>query len=531
MKGSFVFRRSGLEITGWMLITLLATAVRLHNISVPYFWTDEAYSALVSVLSPQAIWFHMGHEVHPPGYFLLLHLWITVFGDGVLAIRSMSAVAGIITVVLSMWFMRLISTSRTAMLAGLLIALLPISVRYSQEARMYTLETVWLLGATIALVYWLMSLRSRYLLAYGLLMSAALYTHYLAILCALSHFLYLVILRFQRDKTLHYLSRPGLWMTYVAISILYIPWLISLVSEVFLHTEQLKAGGDIFWIPAMTLNTVPSSIWRFLTVRDNLELPVALYLALPTLVLLATVWVALKENGRLKSGLLLLIYTFFPLVAIALISFKFPMFIERYMAFAAMGIPMVLALAIVRVARRHFILAVMCVCVLLGIQCVGLNTVYQQGDDLDDPRNEASHPLDDMVARVNESAIAGDGLVVDGGYWWLTVVYYSRTGIYPLLYDPSTDGSTDNRPNGYGASTLMYQDRDKVFLEDLRQLPANIKRLWWITATAQADDKNLFPDNWQCLFAEDAGDMELRLYVIGRAQKDADHGGASPCKS
>src|SRR5471032_2452983 len=162
MKRSFISLHSGTESTAWLLIILLASMVRFHNINLPYFWTDEAFSALVSVLSPQAIWFHMGHEVHPPGYFLLLHLWITVFGDGVLAIRSMSAVAGIITVVLSMWFMRLISTSRTAMLAGLLIALLPISVRYSQEARMYTLETVWLLGATIALVYWLMSLRSRY---------------------------------------------------------------------------------------------------------------------------------------------------------------------------------------------------------------------------------------------------------------------------------------------------------------------------------------------------------------------------------
>jgi len=62
---------SGAERTGWLLILLLASMVRFHTISLPYFWTDEAFSALVSVLSPQAIWFHMGHEVHPPLYFLL----------------------------------------------------------------------------------------------------------------------------------------------------------------------------------------------------------------------------------------------------------------------------------------------------------------------------------------------------------------------------------------------------------------------------------------------------------------------------
>ncbi|MEB0044990.1 MULTISPECIES: glycosyltransferase family 39 protein [unclassified Pseudomonas] len=520
MTRSFLSRHSGAESTGWLLIILLAAMVRFHNINLPYFWTDEAFSALVSVLSPQAIWFHMGRDVHPPLYFLMLHVWIAVFGDSVFAIRAMSAVAGVATVAVGMWLMRLISTLKTALLAGLLIALLPISVRYSQEARMYTLETLWLLGATIALVYWVKTPRNRYLVAYGLLMTAALYTHYLAILCALSHFLYLVILRFKRDETLHYLTRPMLWVAYAAISILYLPWLISLVDEVFVHAQQLKMGGDIFWIPGLTLYTLPSSIWRFLTLRSNEELPATFYLLLPILVAAAAVWVAIKEDDRGKFGFLLMIYTFAPVLAVALISFKFPIFIERYMAFAAMGIPMILALAIARVAQRHLVLAFICVGVLVSLQCAGLATLYQQRDDLDDPRNEASHPLDDMVARINESAIAGDSIVVADGYWWLTVAYYSRAGIYPLLYGPPWDDTTNNRPNGYGASTLIYQDRDKVFFEDLGQLPTSVNRVWWITTTAQGNEKTRFPANWKCLFVEEAGDMELRLYAVGAFSTD-----------
>lgn len=521
MKGSGFSLQGGAERTGWLLILLLAAMVRFHTISLPYFWTDEAFSALVSVLSPQAIWFHMGHDVHPPLYFLLLHVWITVFGDSVLAIRSMSAVAGVGTVALGMWLMRLISTPKTALLAGFLMALLPISVRYSQEARMYTLETLWLLGATIALVYWLRSPRNRYLAVYGLLMTAALYTHYLAILCALSHFLYLLMLRFKPDPTLHYLSRPMLWVTYAAISLLYIPWLIVLVDELFVHTEELKIGGDIFWIPALTPYTLPSSIWKFLTLRGAEVLPVTFYLLLPILVVVASVWVALKDNGRWQFGVLLLIYTFFPLVAVALVSIQFPMFVERYMAFAAMGIPMLLALALARVAHRHFVLAVIGVGVLVSLQCAGISTLYQQRDELDDPRNEASHPLDDMVTRINESAIAGDTIIVGEGYWWLTVAYYSRAGIYPLLYEPPWDDTTDNRPNGYGASTLIYQNRDKVFLEDLAQLPTRVNRVWWITSTALANDNTRFPANWTCLFVEHAGGMELRLYRLGTSSTDA----------
>ncbi len=93
---------------------------------------------------------------------------------------------------LGIWLTRQLSTRRAAVLAGVLLALLPTAVRYSQEVRMYSLLGVWLLGATLALVYWVRQPeRTRYMAVYVLLMSAGFYTHYFAALCVLVHWAYL----------------------------------------------------------------------------------------------------------------------------------------------------------------------------------------------------------------------------------------------------------------------------------------------------------------------------------------------------
>ena len=51
---------------------------------------------------------------------------------------------------LGIWLTRQLSTRRAAVLAGVLLALFPTAVRYSQEVRMYSLLAVLLLGATLA---------------------------------------------------------------------------------------------------------------------------------------------------------------------------------------------------------------------------------------------------------------------------------------------------------------------------------------------------------------------------------------------
>ena len=82
----------------WLIpILLLATVVRFYDLTAAAIWGDEGSSLLLARYSLTGIWQHAAFDVHPPLYFMLLHGWIGLFGEGILSLRSLSAVAGVAT--------------------------------------------------------------------------------------------------------------------------------------------------------------------------------------------------------------------------------------------------------------------------------------------------------------------------------------------------------------------------------------------------------------------------------------------------
>lgn len=83
---------------GLIPILLLAALVRFYDLTAAAIWGDEASSLLLARYSLSGIWNHAAFDVHPPLYFMLLHGWMALFGDGIFAVRCFSALAGIATV-------------------------------------------------------------------------------------------------------------------------------------------------------------------------------------------------------------------------------------------------------------------------------------------------------------------------------------------------------------------------------------------------------------------------------------------------
>ncbi len=357
----------------WLLsILALATLVRFYDLTAAAIRGDEGASLLLSQYSLAGIWEHAAHDVHPPLYFMLLHGWIGLFGDGIFSIRSLSALPGIATVGLGVWLVDLLATRRAALLAGVLLALLPTAVHYSQEVRMYSLLGLWLIGATIALVCWIKRPQcTRYLVLYTLLMSAAFYTHYFTVLCVLCHWLYLGLIRVQPGYRLRHIQRSGWWLANMAIVLLYLPWLTNLIDLVQ-HMDQLKANGDVGWDAPVTLGSLPSMIWMFLIQDAGGDLSTLIFIALP-LALVALAGVALARDRSVFHGsALALIYTVLPLLLVFALSFKSPVFIERYLTAYALGLPMLVALAVDRLYVSFKVLALVVLMLFVGIELVGL---------------------------------------------------------------------------------------------------------------------------------------------------------------
>ena len=129
------------------LIAVLALAVRLVGLGGKSLWVDEADSlyfasqAFPDILSRLC-------DPHPPGYYLLLRAFLAC-GHSEFWMRLPSAIAGVLTVPLLAVLGRELGVAyglpgldwRTGALASLLLAVAPLHVWYSQEARMYSLVT------------------------------------------------------------------------------------------------------------------------------------------------------------------------------------------------------------------------------------------------------------------------------------------------------------------------------------------------------------------------------------------------------
>ncbi|WMJ00128.1 glycosyltransferase family 39 protein [Pseudomonas chlororaphis subsp. aurantiaca] len=498
----------------WLLpILLLAAATRFYDLTAAAIWGDEGSSLLLSRYGLSELWVHAAHDVHPPLYFMLLRGWIALFGDGIFTIRSFSAWPGIVCVGLGVWLVAQIASRRAAILAGFLLALLPTAVRYSQEVRMYALLGVWLLGATIALVYWVRQpRRQRYLVYYTLLMSAAFYTHYFTALCVLAHWAYLLLLRLQATPPSRAIGQPGWWLANAAIVMLFAPWLPGLV-DLLQHIDQLKASGDVGWEPSVDFSSLPSMVWQLLTQDDGEARSPLLFAGLPLLVLSVVAMLAWRDRSPWRWHWLLVIYTLLPLLLVFAVSFVSPVFIERYLTAYALGLPLIFAIAVDRLLAQARVLALAILLLFGGAEVVGLNN---------NATVDANDQISLLVDYVNQRYVAGDRIVTSDLLWYLSYVYYNRTDAQPLLYTPPTPAGVSTRPNAYGFGTLIDQQADRIYLDRLSALPVGSGRVWLIGTADQPDEFAPLPAHWRKTGEFTAGGVTARLLLMcGMAQGQA----------
>src|SRR5512137_538095 len=86
--------------TTWILLTILilAATLRFFQLDAQSFWNDEGTSARVAERSLPLITAAAIGDIHPPLYYYALHFWRGLFGASEFALRSFSAVFGVVLV-------------------------------------------------------------------------------------------------------------------------------------------------------------------------------------------------------------------------------------------------------------------------------------------------------------------------------------------------------------------------------------------------------------------------------------------------
>jgi hypothetical protein len=177
--------RQGAVRRWWPLValTLLAAALRLSTLDLQSLWYDEAYTPVhVFHAGLGATWRAYVHsENTPPLWYAIEWPIARVFGTGAVALRLLSALAGIATVPVAWAIGRELAGRRAAIVTAAFVATSPLLVWYSQEARAYGL---FVLTAALALLSFLRALREptpRRVWAFAVAGSLALLTHYFAL--------------------------------------------------------------------------------------------------------------------------------------------------------------------------------------------------------------------------------------------------------------------------------------------------------------------------------------------------------------
>lgn len=484
----------------WIRLWLsLACITRLAWLPARSLWFDEAYSVAISRQPLADIWRLVALDVHPPLYYALLHATMQAFGDSLWAIRGLSALAGVGGVLVAVCWVRVFASLPAVRIVALLLAILPVAVRYSQEARMYALVSLWLLAASLVLALWLREpARKTWPLAYALLGSAALYTHYFAMLGLASHWAYLAWLGASGRSRLWRGSHW--WLANLAIVLLFAPWLPHFI-------DQLRtAGGNLDWIRPLSITSVPTLVWEFFwtLAAPTLRWPTLLWLAVALPLWVA--WETWRQRDRqawddpIAVGLL----AFLPVALACLMSLEHPIMVTRYLVFAAMALTVLLGLALASLGRRHPRRAMLSLGLLVCVESLGLLNSYRDGQALDNPRGERSG-INGLVGQVISDWRAGDETVVESGGGYLSLLYYLRD--YPTPWFRPIGAV----PAFKGANTPLHLTPRAPWLYDYDQLPAGTCGIWLFSAS-QKPPRLPPTDAWIETLQSVRDDDQLRYY-------------------
>jgi 4-amino-4-deoxy-L-arabinose transferase-like glycosyltransferase len=236
-------------------IVALGVVVRTAFLGDPQLVRDEAASWYLASQPLGGLLGQSSHETFPPLYVLLLKGWMTLLGDSEAALRSLSVVVGIGTVVVTWRWARDAVGSTSALIAAALVALSPALVISSRDTRMYSLETFfattgwWLLWLLVARGRgWLPWRRRAVAVGLFLLVAGEVWTLSLGIPTAgLQLAFALIALLWLRIRVA---ATATVCVLIGALSLT--PWLPNLLS--------VAANGQAFWTPRPDIGSLAATL-------------------------------------------------------------------------------------------------------------------------------------------------------------------------------------------------------------------------------------------------------------------------------
>ena len=276
-----------------LVVALLTLGIffRIVNLDKKIFWHDEVYTKLYMSGHPRQDWttaLFNGSIIevkdlqkyvsfnpqttlndtlqtlvaenphYPPLYHIIARFWVQSFGDSIAVIRSLSVVASLLIFPALYWLCW--ELFKSPIIGGTALAIMAVSpffVLYAQEARDYTLWTVFILLTSGALLRAIrlenksnhFQKKNNYFWGiYGILTALSLYTSLLTVPVITALVIYLILIEKFRLTRIVIFSGIALLGAIVA----FLPWLLILIANYPVFSESISWTSR-FKIPLLDL--------------------------------------------------------------------------------------------------------------------------------------------------------------------------------------------------------------------------------------------------------------------------------------
>ena len=213
------------------IILLAGTVLRFYQIDEWSIWVDESWSMKFADLSFIDYFTGEYGDVHPPFYYILLKWWMLVFGNSEIAIRSLSAVSGCLSIVIIYIVGRLLFNRNTGLVSAFILALAVFHIQYSQNARMYELLSLLAILSYYFLIKLTVKTDIRISTGYVIFTILLIYTHFAGLFLVIAQNVYVFSRLFVQKKVIEIKLKTWLFLQLV-VAILYLPWLYYLMGTI-----------------------------------------------------------------------------------------------------------------------------------------------------------------------------------------------------------------------------------------------------------------------------------------------------------
>jgi uncharacterized membrane protein len=259
---------------------------------------------------------------NPPFYFVLLHGWIKLFGLSAFALRSLSLLFGVLTIIPLFQLSKRVLSKEVGIVVVLLYIFSSFNHYHAMEVRMYSLMVLLVVLAINDLQRIIFENENRWLLL-AFWNAALLYTHYLSALIIIIELGLIVF--FIKSA-----GRKGIFRLIFAFALSFLLFLPSLIKY-FEKVDHFNESGT--WVPVPKATELYGNIIRFMNYN------ISFFVILGLLIVFAIISKKeLKERflANLKNKQLLFVALFFIASYFGMFVFSLliqPVFLDRYLLF------------------------------------------------------------------------------------------------------------------------------------------------------------------------------------------------------